>query len=153
MKRLLGTKDNTESPQELDLSDTDSAPDSLQTEDVNAPQTSEEPEKPVEPLCPKCGKVASDPVKLTDLSGGSKEIYDACPYCMSRLGPTAGEQKTSSKKVPIKKPEPPKKVDAKKKGGSRKCPHHLGYLRERPRDVPIPNGCLACPEAVECLLG
>jgi len=42
---------------------------------------------------------------------------------------------------------------ANKKKDSQKRPHYLGYLKERPKDTPIPNECLTCPETIECLLG
>jgi translation initiation factor IF-1 len=32
------------------------------------------------------------------------------------------------------------------------CPHHFGYLRQRPRDQEIPEECLACEKMVDCML-
>jgi uncharacterized membrane protein (UPF0127 family) len=32
------------------------------------------------------------------------------------------------------------------------CPHYFGYLRERARGEGIPEECLACEKAVECML-
>lgn len=32
------------------------------------------------------------------------------------------------------------------------CPHHFGYLRQRPRDQEMPEECLACENIVDCML-
>jgi hypothetical protein len=32
------------------------------------------------------------------------------------------------------------------------CPHHFGYLKEHPRNTPIPNECLTCTKIMECLV-
>ncbi len=31
------------------------------------------------------------------------------------------------------------------------CSHHFGYLKEHPRNTPIPNECLTCAKITECL--
>jgi len=31
------------------------------------------------------------------------------------------------------------------------CPHYFGYLREHPKNTPIPNECLTCVKIMECL--
>jgi hypothetical protein len=31
------------------------------------------------------------------------------------------------------------------------CPYHFGYLREHPKNTPIPNECLTCTKIMECL--
>ena len=33
------------------------------------------------------------------------------------------------------------------------CPFHFGYLREHPKNTPIPNECLTCTKIMECLVG
>lgn len=32
------------------------------------------------------------------------------------------------------------------------CPHHFGYLKEHPKNTPIPNECLTCTKIMECLV-
>ncbi|MCW4034199.1 MAG: hypothetical protein NWF03_02415 [Candidatus Bathyarchaeota archaeon] len=32
------------------------------------------------------------------------------------------------------------------------CPESFGYLANRPKDAPIPSGCLMCPRMVDCML-
>ena len=60
----------------------------------------------------------------------------------------------------IERPEstPTASVDAKKPESSRNnqssgCPHHFGYLKEHPKNIPIPNECLTCTKIMECLAG
>ncbi len=31
------------------------------------------------------------------------------------------------------------------------CPFHFGYLKEHPKNTPIPNECLTCAKIMECL--
>jgi hypothetical protein len=60
----------------------------------------------------------------------------------------------------IERPEstPTASVDAKKpvsppNNHSSACPHHFGYLKEHPKNTPIPNECLTCTKIMECLAG
>jgi hypothetical protein len=60
----------------------------------------------------------------------------------------------------IENPEsaPTVSVDAKKPASPRNnnssgCPHHFGYLKEHPKNTPIPNECLTCTRIMECLAG
>jgi hypothetical protein len=34
---------------------------------------------------------------------------------------------------------------------ARDCPHFFGYVRNLPKNTPIPDDCLGCPWIVECL--
>jgi len=51
-----------------------------------------------------------------------------------------------------KKEEPSVKPLEKEEKGPSECPHHFGYLANRPKDVPIPQDCLTCPKIVDCML-
>ena len=56
---------------------------------------------------------------------------------------------------PIKegaKQEPETEESVKKESGSSVCPETFGYLANRPKNVPIPQGCLTCPKMVDCML-
>jgi len=33
------------------------------------------------------------------------------------------------------------------------CPYHFGYLKEHPKNTPVPNECFTCTKIMECLLG
>lgn len=151
MKRLLRGKDNKELAQKLEPTNADPPPKPMKTENATSSGPSQ---KSGETVCPneKCGKIVPNPLKLTDLSQDPAGTYFACPYCLSRLDITTVERKISPK-APTKKPASPKKVSSEKIKGPEKCPHYLGYLKERPKGTTIPNECLTCPEAVKCLLG
>ncbi len=41
---------------------------------------------------------------------------------------------------------------AEKKKEEGKCPYHFGYLKEKPKEMPIPEECLTCPKMLECML-
>jgi hypothetical protein len=58
---------------------------------------------------------------------------------------SSGEEETA-------KEEPKIEPSAKKESGSSGCPETFGYLANRPKNVPIPQGCLICPKMVDCVL-
>ena len=49
-----------------------------------------------------------------------------------------------------KKEESQVKRPEKEEKGHSKCPHHLGYLADRPKSAPIPEECLICSRMLEC---
>lgn len=97
--------------------------------------------------CPneKCGKVIFEPLEMTDLSKTPKETFYVCPHCMAKLDINTLEQKSTPDPISVENP----KVD--KRAGSQKCPHYLGYLKERPKDTAVPDECLTCPKMIKCL--
>jgi hypothetical protein len=52
----------------------------------------------------------------------------------------------------IKKEEQKPEPSANKEATSSGCPQAFGYLANRPKDMPIPQGCLVCPKMVDCML-
>jgi len=55
----------------------------------------------------------------------------------------------------LERPEPalpPIKTEISKETPNSGCPHHFGYLREHPKNTPIPNECLTCTKIMECLM-
>lgn len=46
-----------------------------------------------------------------------------------------------------------KKPDFSRNNQSSGCPHHFGYLKEHPKNTPIPNECLTCTKIMQCLAG
>jgi hypothetical protein len=46
----------------------------------------------------------------------------------------------------------PEQVKSATKASPQRCDHFLGYLRQRPKNTPIPNECLTCPDTLKCLL-
>jgi len=105
-------------------------------------------------ICPnlKCQRKIEEPILLKSLSTAPKEQYYACPHCFTKLEvgienvqPRKEEEKTEREKPPLKALE-------KEETGPSECSHHFGYLAKRPKNAPIPQGCLICSKIVQCML-
>jgi predicted RNA-binding Zn-ribbon protein involved in translation (DUF1610 family) len=94
-------------------------------------------------VCNECGETFQKPILATVSCKGHVQTYYACPRCMAR---TSKERK----EITISK-EDVKKSSIKLENNVR-CKHFLGYLKKRPKDVPIPDECLTCGKMIECLL-
>ena len=94
---------------------------------------------------PKCGKMFEEPLLLRDLSKHPAERYYVCPHCIIKLDKFPVEDREKPSQVPVK---PPKKLTEK---NSSPCTHYVGYLKTLPKDGPIPDGCLTCPELLRCM--
>jgi len=113
----------------------------------------------------RCGRTFDAPVRLTDFSHRPRlETYYACPYCFSKLNDTdwAGAGGINDEMKHLHGGGYEISVGGVKKGlkdGARKeaekavnCPHHLGYLKARPKDEAFPDGCLTCPKILQCMV-
>ena len=105
-------------------------------------------------VCPNkvCGKVFAKPLKTIKLHQGSKEQYDACPFCLTEITITEIECKNPPEKKTIKAPLAPSKDETIKK--DRKafgCKYHLGYLSEKENRQQISEECMVCKELIECM--
>jgi hypothetical protein len=100
----------------------------LDTEVENEKDTLEE-HAPSPPMHPSLEKV------LDAISASSqREIEDV-------EDKEEGPVKPSGEKEKVSKEERPKG-----------CPHHFGYLAQRPKNTPFPQECLTCQKIVECML-
>ena len=99
--------------------------------------------------CPnsRCGKIFDKPLELIDLAKPPEGSSLVCPYCLTKLEQIQPEQETVMETFSGKRPQD---VAAQKEG---KCPHFVGYLGKRPKNAPIPDFCLTCPEMMKCMLG
>jgi hypothetical protein len=97
--------------------------------------------------CSKCGEHCQKPILATISANGNVQTYYACPYCLAKLDTAKTQEKEESKKVSAKAYIRP---DVKAET-SAKCQHHLGYLKNRPKNTPIPDECLTCDRMIECL--
>ena len=107
-------------------------------------------------LCPnkECARTFNKPLQATLTSEDRVKTYYACPYCLTEIK-IGKSQKVTEKHEKAKiatqtQKQRKKKVDITDKRAN--CPHYLGYLKERPKNTPIPDTCLSCPEIVQCLL-
>ena len=86
--------------------------------------------------CPSvsCGKIFMKPLQAVNLQLSPDILYDACPYCLTRITPNNG-----TAAVPIEE--------------SRSCQHHLGFLCEREKKTDVPDDCMLCKDIITCMLG
>ena len=109
-------------------------------------------------ICPyeDCGKEFGKPIVITNKSVDPPQTYFGCPYCLSRIDvetPEIEKVEQTSKLVEIKKIiEKNVKKSKKKEIEESKCPYHFGYLKEKPKEVPIPEECLICPKMLDCMM-
>ncbi|MEM0058356.1 MAG: hypothetical protein QXG58_00450 [Candidatus Bathyarchaeia archaeon] len=96
--------------------------------------------------CDECGEIFEKPVLATVSSGDTSKTYYACPRCLTRV-----------KEVPSPKTEEPRRDSASRrasegheKAGS-ECQHFFGFLKKRPKNMPIPDECLTCNKMIDCL--
>ena len=113
------------------------------------PHVSEESPNLKSVTCPnnKCGKMFDKPLELIDLAKPSDESSYVCPYCLSKLEPAQPEHEAIAETFSGERFQ---EVTEQKEG---KCPQFVGYLGKRPKNVPIPESCLTCPQMMKCLLG
>jgi len=115
----------------------------------------------------RCGKAFDTPLRLTDLSHKPhSETYYACPYCFSKVD-NSGNAESSSISSELKRlhgggyglteregagrnsRDPAQKET--NKAPTTNCPHHLGYLKTRPKDEAVPDSCFVCAKILQCL--
>ena len=116
--------------------------------------------------CPsdRCGRVFSEPLRLTDLSNRPQEkTYYACPFCFSRVivdeilrNPERADVKSHIGPVLSASPsedQRDEKIDDKKKITVSECPHQFGfgYLKNRSKGAEIPDKCLTCANILQCM--
>ncbi|MEM2439954.1 MAG: hypothetical protein QW493_01895 [Candidatus Bathyarchaeia archaeon] len=98
-----------------------------------------EREKTSSLTCSECGEVFQKPVLATVSANGLSKTYYACPRCLTKVKevplPVGGGQKVLNEQA--------------KSGGG--CPHFFGFLKRRPKNIPIPDECLTCNRMIECL--
>jgi len=96
--------------------------------------------------CGECGEVFEKPVLATISSGGSSKTYYACPRCLTKVRDTAASktEKSDEKLTAMQRTK-----DSEASEG--KCAHFFGFLKKRPKNMPIPDECLTCSRMIECL--
>jgi len=96
-------------------------------------------------VCPysKCRKTFQKPLMLTDASKMPRETYYACPHCLSRVD-VAVDNKENMHEFSIRASERNELTILVE------CPHYLGYLKNLPKDISIPDKCLTCANLIQC---
>ena len=106
-------------------------------------------------FCEACGRTFENPIRLTNLSATPLQIYNACPFCFSKLDEDVVLEELDNLKVLSLKDS---NIGFEEKQKNRKsleptgCPHYFGYLKKRPKNTPIPEACLTCEKMIQCVL-
>jgi DNA-directed RNA polymerase subunit RPC12/RpoP len=101
--------------------------------------------------CNTCGEEFEEPLFAVVSSGYLLEEYYACPRCLSKVGvvernKTVEVDETEEEKKKFQEIEVEDKMEE-----AATCAHYLGYLKQRPKNTPIPEECLTCAKMIECM--
>ncbi|MBT0159103.1 hypothetical protein G4O51_03880 [Candidatus Bathyarchaeota archaeon A05DMB-2] len=121
--------------------------------------------------CSICGEEYETPLFTVVSSGYLIAEYYACPHCLSKVHHTkrqkriisveedeeeaeaAKEELERTEEVEVAEPEPVK-LEVKtetEEASSSACAHNFGYLKQRPKNTPIPEECFICNKMIECM--
>ena len=105
--------------------------------------------------CGACGEDFEQPLFAMVFSDSLVEEYYACPKCLSKVANVARQKDFEITEAEVEEEsvelEP---VTAEVEGAVGEvagCAHHLGYLKRRPKNTPIPEECLTCSKMIECM--
>jgi DNA-directed RNA polymerase subunit RPC12/RpoP len=100
--------------------------------------------------CRTCGEKFETPLLAMVSSGYLVEEYYACPKCLSKVGDI--ERNKTVEVDEANEDEESLETEAEDKiEETVACAHHLGYLKWRPKNTPIPEECLTCSKMIECM--
>jgi DNA-directed RNA polymerase subunit RPC12/RpoP len=105
-----------------------------------------EDENPANYKCDECGEDFLKPLLTTLSSSGHSQIYYACPRCLTKVNVVTHQHEEQHEEH---RNEPRKPTTLEEEF---KCQHFFGYLKKRPKDMPVPDACLTCDKMVECLV-
>jgi len=95
--------------------------------------------------CSECGKTFEKPVLATISCGDLSKTYYACPRCLAKIMEASPPE--------VKRKSEKDSESRKVSGGFEEnvCPHFFGFLKKRPKNIPIPDECLTCSKMIDCL--
>jgi hypothetical protein len=100
-----------------------------------------------------CKKSFNAPLKTLNLQRSPREIYNACPFCLTEL--KILEKRVESQLENLKSEanlRETKEKSNRNNDNPTKCHFHPGYLSERTSKDNIPDECLVCKDILECML-
>ena len=101
--------------------------------------------------CNTCGEEFEAPLFAVVSSGYLIEEYYACPRCLSKVS-VVEHNKSVEVDETEEKDEKFREIEVEDKMEEAvACAHHLGYLKQRPKNTPIPEECLTCSKMIECM--
>jgi hypothetical protein len=96
-----------------------------------------------------CKKNFEAPLKTLNLQTAPTEIYNACPYCLTKI--KEPEKSLENLQAKVNQVRTKETLD-KNNDNPIKCHFHQGYLSERTSKENIPDECLVCKDILECML-
>jgi len=135
------------------------------TSSLLKPQTETKmPQKTDSYSCLRCGNKFEKPIFAVNNSAGIAEGYYACPLCLSKIE-SSKEEKTDDEdeevieeEEAVTEEEEAPSVEEEKKEIPKQdepspavCPYHVGYLKKRPKNTPVPEECFTCVEMIDCM--
>jgi DNA-directed RNA polymerase subunit RPC12/RpoP len=105
--------------------------------------------------CGCCGEDFEHPLLAMVFSDALVDKYYACPKCLSKvssLGPERGVEASADAAEAAEEAEEPAALKFEASVDEAVgCLHHLGYLKNRLKNTPIPEECLTCSRMIDCL--
>jgi len=103
---------------------------------------------------PKCKKSFTTPLLAQDLSSKDTSPYYACPACFTRIediDPSVDKRRKPRSKKSVLEKASAKLEEAQETLDETKCPHHFGYLAQKPRTEKMSDECMVCSKMLECM--
>jgi DNA-directed RNA polymerase subunit RPC12/RpoP len=107
----------------------------------------------VSSTCGTCREAFEEPLLAMVFSDSLVEEYYACPKCLSRVAKIDPQKAEKANEVDMEEAVEVKELGAIENSADRMagCLYHLGYLKRRGKNVPIPEECLTCSKIIECM--
>ena len=101
--------------------------------------------------CDTCGEEFEAPLFAVVSSGSLLEKYYACPNCLSKVGGVENNKTVEAVEAEAKDEKSQRMEGESKMEEAVACAHHLGYLKRRPKNTPVPEECLTCTKMIDCI--
>jgi len=101
--------------------------------------------------CNTCGEEFEEPLFTVVSSGYLLEEYYACPRCLSKVGDVERNKTVEVDEAEEENGKLQEREVKNKMEEAGACAHHLGYLKRRPKNTPIPEECLTCTKMIDCM--
>ncbi|XHH09669.1 MAG: hypothetical protein ACFCUE_03315 [Candidatus Bathyarchaeia archaeon] len=108
-------------------------------------------------MCIRCGKFFTKPIFAVNNSPGVAEAYYACPSCLSKVEIKKEDKKeektleTPAPQTQASEPQTEVKPDSQSPAPPSVCAHYTGYLKNRPKNTPVPEECFTCTLMLDCM--
>ncbi len=99
--------------------------------------------------CGTCDEEFKAPLLAMLSSGPLIEEFYACPKCLSKVG--SYERNKVEVEEADEEEESPEMGAEEKMEDTVVCMHHLGYLKRRSKNTPVPEECLTCSKMIDCM--